>query len=135
MINFPFKTITLNKDEFVIKDITHPNQYNFNSEFETHCLLPDLKKTYRIIQFKIPNDCEVLAKSYFRLSPINSDIGFWTYSTSEGIFSVICKYENWNLIDSIDFGYFYLTQELKDIQDRIKELEKEYNEEIAKLKK
>lgn len=132
MINVPFKTVELVKDQFSIREITHASQYNFNTYFE-HTLKTDFN--FKVVVFRLPFDCQVLLKQYFTLSPVECYYEFWHYSQQDMWMSVICRYSDWESLESLKFGYYYLPNELKEIQDKIEELQKEFNGKVKELMK
>lgn len=130
MINLPFKTIELGKGEFIVREITHPSQYNFNTEFES---LFKNNLDYKVVIFRLPLDCQVSLKQYFTLRPIECYYEFWHFSQIDKVMSVICRHSNWDNLETLKFGYYYLPNELKEIQSKIEELQKEYNEKVKEL--
>ena len=131
MINIPFKRITLNKDEFTLSDINHPSpsQYNFNTELEIYIKI----RKFKIITIKLPEDCEVECSRYFTIYPIMHIPECSRYSITYSTISFLGEYDNWYALESISFGYFYLTPELKENRSRIKKLNEDYDRIVAEL--
>ncbi len=131
MINIPFKRIKLNKDEFTLSDISHPSQYNFNSELESFIK----NGKFKIITIKLPEDCKIRCIRYFTIYPIETIPECSKCSNKDYTINFLGEYEKWYSLESIDFGYFYLTSELRENRAQIKKLNDEYDRAVAELNK
>lgn len=47
----------------------------------------------------------------------------------------VCHSDNWDKIEEFNFCYFYLTGELVEIRNEMKQLEEKFNKEVSELNK
>ena len=131
MINLPFKQILIT--DFKLHELVETD-YNFNSEFE-QSYKKEFEKKFRIVEFKMPEDTEVLSCRYFTLQTDGLDIfsEFTKHVKKDWLIRFICKHEDWKKVKEFEFGYFYLTEELVEIRNEMKQMEEKFNKKVIEL--
>lgn len=133
MINLPVKIVTIRN--FKLHELSVWD-YNHNSEFE-QCYKNQFEKGFRVVEFELPTDAEVLSCRYFQLrgSDIFSFQEFTKYDKEKCLIRFICQSDNWGKIEEFKFCYFYLSEELVEIRNEMKRLEEKFNKEVSELNK
>lgn len=134
MINLPYKTIPIT--EFELKELSSWD-YNHNSEFE-QTFKKQFKEEFRVVEFKMPQDAEVLSCRYFQLNSENLYEFFSEFTKHDKhkwTIKFVCQSKDWATVKDFKFDYFYITNELVSIRNQMKDLENEFNKKVSELNK